>query len=304
MAALNIIEFFEHLKVRNKGLIILAPLKERKEEMKRVMDVYHPKCKVKWIDRVRWSEITPRIIRGPVYRLENWIWAAQALLIEPRVLLGTDIVAPTLWPGRFQQRFARLLPSMEIVAVDEGVTTLSVSRRHTNLLWFTAYDIEPEKIWHKNNYTVTRELIKGVGATDQSWFVGQPRGVGRQLSLEDYVAIVSLAVARYGVTHYFPHPAEEEETLEAVSALGISIQRPAAPLELLPMDRGVPKRIVGISSAAVVNFKILYGDSLECVTIGPRSFTEGQLGSWYKSAAVMGVDVVPFAVTHKIVGGE
>ena len=114
------------------------------------------------------------MIRSPIYRLEKWISALRTLVACPRVLLGVEVVALTLWAEKYQRNLTRFIRHRTMIAVDEGATTPALSTAHPHLQWFTAYEIGSESTWAMNTYDITREKISALQETDRSWFVGQP----------------------------------------------------------------------------------------------------------------------------------
>ena len=101
-----------------------------------------------------------------------------------------------------------------------------------------------------------------------------------------------MAIERFAVSDYFPHPGEDQETLRRIAQLGVNVQRPAAPIELHPVVEGLPNYVVGVSSAAIANFKLLYGDAINCAVIAPSKFMDGFFAGWFESVARMGLEVV------------
>jgi hypothetical protein len=291
LATINCLEWFHTLGLPDEDvLLVLTAEPSRWAEIERVLSLYPDRPTV-WSHRHQTVGRIPRPVRGPFVRAEKWAWPLLTALRRPRLLRRTERLGITLVPESIQARAPTVLRHAERIVVDEGATAIGWSRAFPDTRWYTSYDVPQEQLWRRNTYALTRRLLADCSPLDEAWFVGNPLTDNRSMPEEAYVDLVHAAAALAGRLRYFPHPHEPPAMLDRLRGEGFDVARPAPPLELLPLDEGVPRVVTGCVSAAVTNFRLFYGEAVGAALFTTPEVRQGFYREWYDAAEAMGIEV-------------
>jgi hypothetical protein len=272
-------------------LIVCVPRPERIAEMERVIARYPPSNTTRPYP-FGWVHDLPRQIRGPIGRAERYAFPLAALAQNPRLARTTDLLALGLVPTSIMSRVTRVVRHRQVIAYDEGTTALLWCRNYPAMKWFTAYDLPRDRVWRDNTYCLTRNLLRDCAPVDEAWFIGHPLADrNRTLPEERYLALIERAAVGVKGLRYYPHPREPESMLQQIRDRGFQVEASEPPVELHPLTRGVPRLVAGCLSAAVTNFRRIYGADVDCRLFTTPELRHGMFDEWYAASEAMGVSV-------------
>ncbi len=191
---------------------------------------------------------------------------------------------------------ANLKKNAEVIFYDEGTHTLDLAQlkrmvltpksgpagfikkalfrlRPTNLdKLFTVFhkqlahlpiDITP------NNYSYIREHIQFKDKSNQVYIVGQHL-YKKEVHTSTFLDYLSNLKNKFSENklYYIPHRHDSTEILEQIHLTGINIRHIQTCIELeLLMKPMLPLQIIGFSSSALLNLKLIFGENIQVTTI-------------------------------------
>lgn len=117
----------------------------------------------------------------------------------------------------------------------------------------------------KNEYALTKSLLKKKNFSKDVYIVGQhlyKKEISKEYFLECLDKLNNKLSQRHNL-YYIPHRHDSEEVLRDIEKLNIKLKRTDLCLELeLLKQNNIPFYIIGFSSSALLNLKIIFGDSI------------------------------------------
>jgi hypothetical protein len=150
---------------------------------------------------------------------------------------------------------------------------------------FTAMPVElPGVEVLPNAYGWTRSRFPAPQVGEAADLVGTSLVETEVVRVERYLEGVRSLVDRYGVGRYFAHRKEGEEKLAQITAMGVAVERPDLPLELVARRGPVGRTVLSFPSTVLHTLPlVLAGTGVEVLVC--------EIGAdWYRSAAPDGSD--------------
>lgn len=203
----------------------------------------------------------------------------------------------------YQRHFTNRMAADRLVAVDDGVATVSIHRRRRSgpepeyrpprthvrhallgvdyrevprLTLFTAYDLEEahDRIVRNRYRHFRRRLDGSIRRNGEIWLLGQPAIVDSRMRLGAYVRCVRGAVGEYrrvGEVRYIPHPREQPETVSRViDEVDVRLKETEGPIEWELATASIwPRRLAAFGSSAIQTCRKIFGDRLPTDVLCP-----------------------------------
>lgn len=154
-------------------------------------------------------------------------------------------------------------------------------RQKESVTFFSSYelDVKPGDDYIRNTYAFWRQRSKEAVRRDAVFFLGQPLVEDGYLSTNAYVNLLTEVIKFYQGKSvvYLTHRRETKAKLEALKAIGLTVDSFDLPIEVHMLTKELPEELASFFSSALDNSRIIFGDRLSVTAfrIGEHLFKPG-----------------------------